>query len=156
MREVSAPRRRRKRYQPQSTQRPQSKPIGMLDCWNNGTMGLDIFIFCPSFQYSMIPFFRFSAPSRISAVWGSFFLWGSRNLSFFASLADEGKRMNEEDAESAEILFWGALGNFALTETVGMGTPFSLGLEVLPVLVSACSASSAVKFFLFREESSHR
>jgi len=67
-------------------------------------MGLGIFIFCPSFQYSIIPFFRFSASSWPSAVFGYFFIFGNENLSFSVSSADEDKKMTEEEAESAEII----------------------------------------------------
>ena len=41
-------------------QRAQSKQIGMLELWNNGTMGLGISFFLsiiPMFQYSIFPVF---------------------------------------------------------------------------------------------------
>jgi hypothetical protein len=76
-----------------------------LECWNNGTMGLGIFIFCPSFQYSIIPFFRFSASSRFSAAFGPFLFLRNQIVCFSGSSAVEDKRMTEEEAESAEVLF---------------------------------------------------
>jgi hypothetical protein len=57
--------------------------------------------------------------------------------------------MNEENAESAEIILGKAFGSFDLPGRVGKGPLFLLhpGLGLFPVLISACSASSAVKSY---------
>ena len=49
--------------------------------------------------------FIYSASSRLSALCGSFLLSGNQNFSFSGSSGEEDKGMNEEEAESAEILF---------------------------------------------------
>ncbi|MCX5919069.1 MAG: hypothetical protein NTX30_20630, partial [Deltaproteobacteria bacterium] len=69
----------------------------------------------------------------------------------FRSFRDEDKRMNEEEAESAEIILRKTFGVFDHPGGAGNGGTFppASGLKLLAILISACSASSAVKFFLF-------
>jgi len=57
---------------------------------------------------------------------------GNKNL-FSGSSADEDKRMNEEEAESAEILFWEPLESFGLLDSVRNGPPFSYASLALSV-----------------------
>jgi hypothetical protein len=75
------------RIEPQSTQRPQSIFFKRLG------------------NESFYEYFILSAFSRLSAFCGSFLLLGNEDPSFSGSSADEEKRMNEEEAKSAEILF---------------------------------------------------
>jgi MOSC domain-containing protein YiiM len=49
--------------------------------------------------------FILSGSSRLSAVCGSFLLFGKKVAFFVSQIRRKKKRMNEEEAESAEILF---------------------------------------------------
>ena len=65
-------------------------------------------------------YFNLSASSRISAVWGSFRLLGIKP--FLWTNPNEGKRMNEEEAEGAELLPWTVLWSLRISESVENGT----------------------------------
>jgi len=72
-------------------------------------------------------YFNLSASSRISAVWDSFRLLGIKP--FFGTPPDEDKRMNVEEAESAEFLPWTALSSLGVWKALKMALspPFAPG-----------------------------
>ena len=75
---------------------------------------------------------------------------GSQALPLPGSSVHENKRMNEEEAEKAEAPSdknWMVFGGPGNAGKAGDSFPCRLGLELLTIFTSACSAASAVQLF---------